>query len=956
MKQVALAIGLHSVIRTLCLLVAKRAFFICTIALLTSAIAGQNARAQENPPPRSRVGDALYQPYLKAVLQSQIPNDREGLAVWMPDGNHIAVIMGAGGSVAGKDLSLIIWDFRRGYIVNRVPLPAFLGNDSVFVHGMTIDAKSTVALSVSVQKEGETACSREIFRYKFGKTYVWVNTNDPSAEASCQSPPLVRLPSPGGDYRMMDTSRGLAVFDAKTRQLVNALEKPEAFVIADAALSPAGKTIAIVAARVRQSEKYSAPVILFDLKSSRTRDISFGTRDSYDRVHWLDDRHFILMSGDGTGPILTYDSDTGKQSAPPLLGQCLSSQPNEMIRIGTVSIRCRKAGLADSSALALLNRLHAADGYNVDYDEAKSAIYRIDRDNGALRPVVLYSNVVAAGKMPKSDFFWVATRNNGIRFGGGKPKGGRYELEALSISLFREGKYITQTPYGNRYDTNLGSDTALFRWVHSNDGLTSLGPQTFMRDFYQPQLTRRILDCGAIGTCDDIFKRSLPDINPVLPTVTIDRVTPGVQPGTASVSLTISDGQGQDAYKRLKTSKAYGLRLFRNGSLVEQFPVSSRAEEAADIATWRANTLVTTGRSGSQRLTLPVALPTSTVAEDIRFSAYAFNEDRVKSETATAMYEQPAAAKPRPRRAFVVTFGIDTYDEKRLALQFAASDARLLGQQLASIPGYEVRRAIIAPPENASKPLRITAKMMRQVLGILAGQAVVASKAALKASGVDASQLEASTPDDVVIVSFAGHGWADKQGAFYLVPSDGKWPAGPEPVRSTLVSAVQIANQLRRVDAAEIALIIDACHSAGSVDNGSFKPGPMGDPGLGQLAFDKGIRIIAATQASDVALEDSALSQGLLTYALASEGITATGGKADGNQDGMITLDEWLDYAVKRVPALSVDARLGRVQPGTRAMAIIGGPPESRVKEQEPALFDFTGTASKIILRTGIRL
>ena len=52
-------------------------------------------------------------------------------------------------------------------------------------------------------------------------------------------------------------------------------------------------------------------------------------------------------------------------------------------------------------------------------------------------------------------------------------------------------------------------------------------------------------------------------------------------------------------------------------------------------------------------------------------------------------------------------------------------------------------------------------------------------------------------------------------------------------------------------NAADIALIIDACHSGATVDSGSFKPGPLGDAGLGQLAYDKGIRILAATQADE---------------------------------------------------------------------------------------------------------
>ena len=127
----------------------------------------------------------------------------------------------------------------------------------------------------------------------------------------------------------------------------------------------------------------------------------------------------------------------------------------------------------------------------------------------------------------------------------------------------------------------------------------------------------------------------------------------------------------------------------------------------------------------------------------------------------------------------------------------------------------------------------------------------------------------------------------------------------------------------------------------------------MGDPGLGQLAFDKGIRILAATQADDVALEDPLLRQGLLTYALASEGITATGGKADSYGDGRITLDEWLAYATRRMPSLASDVRLGRLatdSTGARGWVRTNAG-ASKPVVQEPSLFDFNSNPSKIVLR-----
>ena len=111
-------------------------------------------------------------------------------------------------------------------------------------------------------------------------------------------------------------------------------------------------------------------------------------------------------------------------------------------------------------------------------------------------------------------------------------------------------------------------------------------------------------------------------------------------------------------------------------------------------------------------------------------------------------------------------------------------------------------------------------------------------------------------------------------------------------------------------------MLVDACYSARSVAREGFKPGPMGDRGLGQLAFNKGMRILAASQADDVAREPGKLAQGLLTYALIRDGIESD--QADRSPaDGRITVTEWLTYGASRVPSLHEAILSGRtLDPG----------------------------------------
>ena len=100
-------------------------------------------------------------------------------------------------------------------------------------------------------------------------------------------------------------------------------------------------------------------------------------------------------------------------------------------------------------------------------------------------------------------------------------------------------------------------------------------------------------------------------------------------------------------------------------------------------------------------------------------------------------------------------------------------------------------------------------------------------------------------------------------------------------------------------------MILDACYSAANVEGGDFRPGPMGSHGLGQLAYDKRIRVLAASQATQPAGEAGQLGMGYLSYALAKNGLQRN--QADWQpKDGLIWLREWLAYGVEQVPKLYV--------------------------------------------------
>jgi hypothetical protein len=583
--------------------------------------------------------------------------------------------------------------------------------------------------------------------------------------------------------------------------------------------------------------------------------------------------------------------------------------------------------------------------------DGRTQSYRVSSGEADGPAINLPPAAAAFGFHPTRPLFWSQARDGAVSFHW------RNTGTLLFTFYSLPGRHFFAIDSAGRYDTDLPPDTRDIRWLVPDLPTESLAPQTFMRDYYQPGLMHRLLDCSATDTCAAAFK-PVPDLatlNRILPVVVITGVGPGPQPGTAIVEVEASEGFEPWAVNRKTRSGIFDLRLFRDGKLVAQRP--GGPEVTGGLSAWRtANTLAPRG-AGPVRRTFTVALPTDNGGKPVSFTAYAFNEDRVKGETSAAFSYAPATASaPRPPRAYVIAIGVDAY--ARLpdhSLSFAVDDARDVAGALAVIPGYEV----VSVPLTAERghASAATKADIRAVLALLAGEEG-AYRAQLKAARVDAAGLARATPDDLVILSFSGHGWADAQGNFYLLPSDAARPdAASKRALASLISSAELTNWLRGVDAGEMAMIIDACHSAASVEAGGFRPGPMGDPGLGQLAFDKGIRILAATQADSVAMESAQLHGGLLTYALVHDGLgdSRRAPKALHGPGGDVRLDHLLQYALQAMPALAERTQAGHrnllLTSTSTPMLVPRTPVAAAAPLQQPSLFDFTGQPSTVTLQ-----
>ena len=234
----------------------------------------------------------------------------------------------------------------------------------------------------------------------------------------------------------------------------------------------------------------------------------------------------------------------------------------------------------------------------------------------------------------------------------------------------------------------------------------------------------------------------------------------------------------------------------------------------------------------------------------------------------------------------MIVVGVNAYQNQSWDLRYAAEDARATGDIIAryieaSDEFAEVHTVSLITERDESGAITgiATRAALLAVLDALAGETTDPELLDLIPG---AASLRKAGPDDLVYLAFSGHGLSGDNGLFHLFLSDigvGEKREINNALLARTLDSDLLARHLRRVDAGDFVMVVDACNSAASVEGSGFKPGPMGSRGLGQLAYDKAMRVLAASQAEAVALESERLRHGLLTFAMLHEGLE--GGAAD---------------------------------------------------------------------------
>ncbi|MET0645310.1 MAG: caspase family protein [Pyrinomonadaceae bacterium] len=494
--------------------------------------------------------------------------------------------------------------------------------------------------------------------------------------------------------------------------------------------------------------------------------------------------------------------------------------------------------------------------------------------------------------------------------------------EKLLATLFRlDDDWAVVTPEGF-FDGPPAAWKQLL-WRFNNNTFDYGASELYFSDFFYPNLLQAILT------------GNLPQPKSGHDLARIDRRQPRVeitgvngqargaldaQPATerrmATVTVEVVDNVGEKKQPtHHDTSGAQDLRLFRNGSLVKVWHNDLFNSDRRDGCEQAAPPRPGQPRRVLCRAEVPVVAGANT------FTAYAFNADNVKSGDDTLTINGAAALK-REGTLYVLAVGVDRYANAAYDLKFAVKDVVDIGDALkshqaqiredAAARQYAGTQVITLTDQNATKSNIMAA------LALLGGQpGRELPEGTAEAVRLELSKIKPTQPEDALLVYFAGHGtsqgtWPEQR--YYLLPHDFTG-AGAKSLEQQGISDLELNQALERIGAERVLMVIDACQSGQALGEQNAGRAPMNSKGLAQLAYDKGMAVLAAAQSHQAALEAVAIPgrgeirHGLLTYALLQ---AFNDPLADRDGNTQVWEQEWLSYAVDLVPSLQRQAMVQR--------------------------------------------
>ncbi|MCG3165581.1 MAG: hypothetical protein POELPBGB_01349 [Bacteroidia bacterium] len=442
------------------------------------------------------------------------------------------------------------------------------------------------------------------------------------------------------------------------------------------------------------------------------------------------------------------------------------------------------------------------------------------------------------------------------------------EKELLTISFMNSMSWLAFTPEG--FFDGSGSAWNLAPMSFSSNPFALFQPEQFFNIFYQPDIIHDILKEEkniAKILADRKDKRYNADIsqyaNSKLPIVEI-------------VEGELDTSKRVQMFKFIVKDEGSGIRdlkIFHNGILVNHI----------------AGELKINSRDNRYEINLPI----KQVYDRNSISAYVFNDNNIKSKTVSVEISGSYGFR-RKGNIYILSIGINQYEDTLLNLKYAEADASIFSQELEKSLS-ELTVGLKHPTKVYEKSYQYnlygsdaTRNNICDVIKALNGESNSIGKKL---------NIQAIFPEDILILYYSGHGYATKN-KFYLIPHNAKT------INDSLVNGISdydLAELLKTIHCKELVFVIDACQSGQAITKDDIRNGPFNSTGLAQLAYEKGMYIIAASQSLQSALEVESLGHGLLTYTMINKGLLSL--EADcAPKDKQINIVEWLNYSASNVP------------------------------------------------------
>lgn len=510
----------------------------------------------------------------------------------------------------------------------------------------------------------------------------------------------------------------------------------------------------------------------------------------------------------------------------------------------------------------------------------------------------------------------------------------RRRTELCRLVIMKSGHWVVLDSQG-RFDTDDIEGIRGLSWIMPSNRLRPLPLEIFLKDFFTPNLLSRTF----VGNLPTVGVLRVPST--ATPKVAFEKIEKDPSTGTLRLGLRVAEAGSPADFD------ATDLHVFRDGRLVARL-----AADGGSLAPYAKDGVIVV--SGIQA-------PAGKAGSKVRFSAYAFNREHIKGETVeTTVTVDPARSENRPT-AYVLTFGVNSFDDSAWDLGFAANDARAMSRDVATaLKGTGQFDKIVAIPLVSDVRLQkgelpATRENLRIALETLSEKAAPSRQG----EGIPGGLIARARPNDLVLIHIATHGYADEDGVFYILPKDigvGVGKGLSAKLKAASISSNDLSAWLAGIDAREIIVILDTCQSA-AVTGPTFKPAPIGDRSFGQLVFNKKMRLLVSTQADAASFEFDDLKHGLMTNALVNDGLKAN--HADfAPEDKSTTFSEWLSYGlddVVRFQSAGRSSALAGAEPAKSQTGVRGtvapkvALDAAATAAQLPVLFDFGDPSGPVL-------